>query len=284
MKAPALVAVAEPVPRAGGIVWWRLSGDVILDELRAEWSARGLPETALPTPPGPAAALTRAMAEHRGRHVLARPLGNRGEGHALVYERLTAETMDLEFSTGLKVRLDPVGRPRFEPTDHPLVTEIKAAYNRHLELLSPADVGTWLVKLVRRVDGIPLRDTGGVYFVPYTRVPEWTAMVTAIHAASAHRINDLPALRAEDAVSSILDALTAEAEGVAAELEEDLASELTAKKAGNRVTRCEQTEAKVARYEALLGIKADALRTRLEGLRAQLAVAAIQEDSDLAGA
>lgn len=279
MSQPALVAVAEHIPQAGAIVWWRLSGDIMLDELRAEWSARGLPEGLLPTPPGPQAALTRAVAEHRSRHTLARPLGNRGEGHALVNEKLR-EGDELEYSTGVKVRLDPVGRPKFDPPDHPLADDIRRGYAKHLDQLSTDDVGGWLVRLVLRVDGIRLKDTGGVYFVPHTRLAEWKSMVQAIHATSAHRVNEVPALRAEDAVASILDALSAEAEQVAAELERDLASDLTAKKADNRVRRCERAEAKVARYEALLGVKAESLRERLEGLRAQLAVVALSEEGD----
>lgn len=278
MNAPSLVAVAEHVPCAGGIVWWRLSGDVMLDELRAEWTARGLPDGLLPTPPGPQAALTRAVAAHRSKRTLARPLANRA-GHALVHERLSVDD-DLEYSTGLRVKLDGLGRPAFEPTTHPLVPDIRRSYERHLDTLSTHDIGAWLVRLVLHVDGIRLKDTGGVYFVPYQRVAEWGAMTQAIHATSAHRVNEVPALRAEDAVNSILDALSAEASTVADALESELASGLTPRVAGNRVRRCELTVAKVSRYETLLGAKADDLHARLEALRAQLCVAAITEDGD----
>jgi hypothetical protein len=269
--APALVAVPEHVPQAGAIIWWRLSGDVTIEEVRAEWSARGLPEGLLPTPPGPQAALTRAVNEHRTQHTLARPLGNRS-GRALVHERVVSD--ELDYQTGVKVTLDALGRPRFDPAVHPLVDPISRSYAKHLDQLSTHDVGAWLVKLVVACDGIRLKDTGGVYFVPHVRLAAWRTMVQAIHATSAHRVNEVPALRAEDAVASILDALTAEAEAVAAELEQDLLEDLSAKKAGNRVARCEQTEAKVARYEALLGVKAAGLHERLDGLRAQLAVVA----------
>lgn len=275
------VAVDENVPRAGVIVWWRLSGDVYDEELRAEWEARELDPKLLPSPPGKPTALSRAMADQataRGAdRVLARPMADRGS-KALVVEHASGE--ELAYHVALRATVNGSGDPTFEPADHQAIPEILTSYARHLAALTADDVGGWLVKLVAYCDGVRLRDTGGVYFMPEARREEWRRMVTAIHAASGHRINGIPALRAEDAVASILDAISEEARRIAADMQTEIDEGLTKRKARNRIERCEQTEAKIARYEALLGVKVEGLRERLEGLRAALAVAALDEAGD----
>lgn len=274
-----LVAVDEHVPRAGAIVWWRLSGDVYDEELRAEWNARGLEEKLLPSSPGKPTALARAMGEQataRGSdRVLARPMADRG-AKALVVEH--ASDGDLAYHVALRATVNGADDPTFDPPDHAAIPEIMRAYHRNLGALTADDVGTWLVAYC---DGVRLRDTGGVYFVPEGRREEWGRMVTAIHAASAHRVNGVPALRAEDAVASILDALSEESQKIAADLNAEIGEGgMTKRKARKRIERCEDAEAKLARYEVLLGVKADGLRGKLEELRAALAVVMLQEDAD----
>lgn len=281
------VAVDEHVPRAGMIVWWRLSGDCYDEELRAEWDARGLSEKLLPSPPGKSTALSRAMIDQataRGAdRVLARPMADRGS-KALVIEHAGAMTPggrdDLTYRVALRASVNG-SDPVFDPADHEAIPEILRCYARHLAALTADDVGGWLVKLVAYCDGVRLRDTGGVYFVPESRREEWRSMVTAIHAASGHRINGIPALRAEDAVASILDAISEEAKKIA----EDMAAELsegsvTKRKAHKRIERWEEAEAKITRYEELLGVKAEGLREKLEGVRAGLAAVLLDGSED----
>jgi hypothetical protein len=255
---------------AGVIVWWRLSGDASLEELTAEWEAAGLPAEELPSATGPAAALTRALGEHRGKRSLVRPL-DADDGKALVEERANGE--DLTYDVALRAKVDGLGRLVIDPPDHAYAKRLRAAYELHLARV--ADVGGWLVRRVRALDGVALRDTGGIYYLPPSSVPTWEKIATCLHLSSGHRVNGVPAMRTDDAVASILDALTVEATAAAEEMEAELREGLTPKKADHRVVRCAEVEAKVARYEALLGSKTDALVERLENLRASLAAVAL---------
>lgn len=281
------VAVDEHVPRAGAIVWWRLSGDVYEEELRAEWTARGLNEKLLPSPPGKSTALSRAMMDQATAHgadrILARPMAERGS-KALVVEHVEASTPggqdDLTYRVALRATVNGQD-PKFEPSDHASIPEILRCYHRHLSALTADDVGGWLVKLVAYCDGVRLRDTGGVYFVPESRREEWRSIATAIHATSGHRINGIPALRAEDAVASILDAISEEAKRIAEDMQVELAEgTVTPRKARKRIERWENAEAKITRYEELLGVKAEGLREKLEGVRAGLAAVLLDGAED----
>lgn len=278
MNGPSLIAVTEHVPRAGAIVWWRLSGSTSFEHLEAVFARHGQSVDLLPATCGPSTALTRAMADHGSKRKLVRPLADKGR--AIVAE--SAHEADLDYTIQVRARLDDQDYPVFDPPDHPLVPEIRQRFRDHLGLVSADDAGTWLVKVVTRLGGVRLRDTGGVYFIPYDVVPRWEALVAAVHEATGHRINGVPALRTEDAVGSILDALQQEAEKAAAEMEAELEQgELSPRMAGHRQRRTETIEAKVTRYEGLLGQSVEGLRERLERLRGVLAAQAMMEMEDL---
>lgn len=277
MNTSGYIAMTEQIAAAGKIIWWRLSGTLNIRKLRPAWAAAGLDEKLLPDPPAPSTALRRAaQGQAKGRR-LVRPLEQR-KGYALVDER--AEGDDLDYDVECRVKLDAVCRLVVEPADHPLVPVLREAYNRHLDECEPADIGSWLVYLVGKVDGVPLRDTGGVYFIPSSRVAEWDRMTAAVRAASQHVVLGVPAMHSDQAVASILDAIEVEAGEEARKMEVELTEGKigeTARK--NRISRCEAVEAKVARYEELLGCKLTKLTARLEELRADLCVATLQGTS-----
>lgn len=93
----------------------------------------------LPTPPTPATALRRAVAELKEDRRLVRPLRQSGgaTGWAIVHERQDGQ--DLAHSVELRVQLDNVGRPQCTPADHTDAARIKRAYATYLESLEAAD-------------------------------------------------------------------------------------------------------------------------------------------------
>lgn len=274
---------------AGCIVWWRLSGTIDAEVLRTEWLAKGLDHNELPDNPGPVTALRRACRTQCKDRVLVRPLG-RGEGFAIVNEAVKREDKDtpLDHEIIALVTVNDVGRidvrsPRKAPTEAEakaidrIRTEIRHSYDHHLETLSSKDISVWLVNLMPRLDAVSLRDKGGVYFIPSHNVPRIEAAVSALRAVSEHRVHRVPAMRSEDAVDAILDAVDAEASSEAEGMEKELAAASLGKRGfETRIERCDDTERKVARYEELLGRKLDTLRDRLVALRANLTVAMVK--------
>jgi hypothetical protein len=270
-------ALDESTNAAGALVYWRLEGEVDPKELGLHWKLAGLDPDLLPSTPAPSTALARTMRERAEHRKLVRPLEERGS-HALVREVVSG--IDLSYDVALRVKLDVAGRVVIEPEDHPLGPKIRASYDHHLEVCAADDIGGWLVGLVAEVDGVAMRERGGIYFVPPTKLPLWQAMTAALRKVSNHRMFELPAVTAGSAVEAILDAISQEAEADATKMEAELLSdELGGRALASRVSKTEALEAKVTRYESLLGTKLDVLRDRLEALRANLTVAILKSQS-----
>lgn len=281
MNSGASIMATEALPMAGALVYWRLEGSLDPQELEVLWAKAELPAGLLPAPPAPSTALQRAMKGLTSKRTLVRPLDGRG-ALALVAER--ADKDDLEHHVTLKVRLDAANRPIFEPAEHKLAPMIREEYDRQLDLCSAQDIGTWLCVVVRKFDGVGLREGGGFYYIPADQLARWDAAVAAIRRISAHQLFQIPAMRSDEAVAAILDALEQEATTEAKRMEDELASATLGGRAlTGRVSHCEAVEAKIGRYEALLGGSLETLRARLETLRGALAVAAIQADTSDVG-
>jgi len=281
-----VIAVDAHVPTAGAIVWWRLSGTVDYAALEAAWQAAGLDEKDLPSACTAATALRRAAHDLKEKRRLVRPLG-RGNGFAIVREKVTNAQAELDYEVLCKVTLDGVERLKVEAVNgtdevvERIEKEIRASYDQHLSALESEDFSSWLVRLMPKLDAVGLRDSGGVYFVPHSSVERLGDVAKVLREVSGHIVNRVPAMRSDDAVDAILDAIAQEAEQEAARMEADIeAAKLGSRGFENRIANCDAVESKVTRYEALLGRQLDALRERLVALRANLTVAMVKADSE----
>ena len=95
--------VVNDVSTAGGIIWWRLSGDTDLAALKESWLAAGLDEGLLPEAPTPTSAMARAVGELGTKRRLIRSLGV-GQGWAVVDETPNADAT-LSYETAATVTL-----------------------------------------------------------------------------------------------------------------------------------------------------------------------------------
>lgn len=124
---------------------------------------------------------------------------------------------------------------------------------------------------------VALREGGGIYFVPPSRVAEWEQMVAVIQSISAHRIYKAEAMRTEDIVDAALAGIADEAAQAAKKLDADLAKDgdkaLGARALKTRAATCEQVIEKITRYEGMLDVKLDDIRQRMEALRGSVAAA-----------
>ncbi len=284
-----VVTVDEHVPSAGAIVWWRLSGRVDYATLEAAWVAEGLDPKLLPTPCSATTALRRAAHDLKEKRRLVRPLG-KGNGFAVVREQVTNEHAELKHEVLCKVTLDGVERLKVETVNASdeasakMAKEVQAAYEQHMTALETEDISSWLVRLMPKLDAVGLRDSGGVYFIPHTAMARMSDVVGVLRKVSGHVVNRVPAMRTDDTVEAILDALNQEAEDEARRMEEDIeAAKLGARGFENRIARTDEVESKVSRYELMLGRKLDAMRARLELLRANLTVAMMKADTNAGG-
>ncbi len=274
------IAVTEHIDRAGTIIMWTMRDETHLSFLAQHWAGAGLDPDLLPSMPSAATALRRAVGELRESGRTVQPFG-RGNGLAVVRVKTVMEggEEELEFETLCKAKLDKVERLVVKGNPK-LCLEIEEMFEHYQETLETIDLSSWLIKLIEgRLDGVAMRESGGVYFVPSTKLAELDAIVDALKAATQHSFYRFPCLRSEDAVQAIIDSIAAQAE---AELRL-MQKEMTEEKCGalgwkNRVAKVGVIEDKVARYEGLLSLDLDKIRERLDEVRAELTVAIIKAE------
>lgn len=263
--------VTDAIPGStGSVIYWRLSGEVEVAELARKWAELDLDADLLPGRPSPAVALRRAMGAQKEKHLLVR--GVKG-AHFLVRERVGAD--DPEYAPELRVSLNAGGLPAFDKPEHPACAAIRAAFADCLDRLSDTDVSCWLVKMARHLDAVPLRDSGGVYFVPAHRVAEMMKVREALSRASYCRVHALPAARSEEVVAAVIDAVTTSVEAEAKAIEEELSTPMGERALETRKERLATEYERVARYEALLGVKLVSLRASVELVEEQVCRAAL---------
>lgn len=266
-----VIAVPElPQDAAGAIAFWRLTGAISHAKLMGMWLDDGLDERLLPELPSPTVALHRAMEQLQERRRLIRPLG-RGAGWAVVQEQPKGDD-DLGYNLTVRAKLDAVGHLVIEPEDSPLKGQIVEQFNYQMGTLTQSDVSSWLCTLVNKLSAVPLRETGGVYFIPRGQVAVWKRMAAVLEGASGCVVHEIPALQSADAVAAILDALAHESAGMAKTMKEDI-QKLGERGLKARMTECEAYEVKIEMYEKLLGQHQQALHDRLQSLKAAIATA-----------
>lgn len=292
MSASKFVAVSDlGSSHAGAIVWWRLAGALRADDLAWSWAQAALPEKWLPGATTPRAALGIAVREITGPRRLARQLPD-GSGYAIVdecpnpnvgVEPFIYETIGMVWhdeAGALRISSDPFFASEAPGSARAI---LESSYAGALASIAQGGVGGWLAKLVGKLHGVPLRDTGGVYFVPRAHVETLSAIAGALRAASAHVVHTVPALRSEEAVAAILAAVQDDASSAALALEEKIAAgELGARGLRTVQAHVAELREKVSTYEALLGVSLEAMRARLADLDASSTLAIIAAESEAA--
>lgn len=275
-----IIAVTDQVPNAGAVVWWRLSGTVDHAELCETWRAANLPETLVPRQVAPSTALARAVEELREKHRLVRTLPK--GGHAVVDELYVNGEPSYNVVATIKLTDGDTGvpSPTIEgPRAEELASQVRAAFFNHYASLATVDISVWLATVVRHLRAVSLRDKGGIYFVPTGVVAEWHKVVQVLREVSTHFLAEIPAMRSEEAVSAILDAVQREADGEISAMSSELAAGALKKRAlENRTDRCVALDDKISAYEALLGRHLDTLRERVEEVRARMTAAILELD------
>lgn len=276
-----IIAVTENIEEAGAVLYWSLSGGLDADKFEAAWIAGGLDANLLPETPTPETALRRALNEQKQHRRLVRPIKG---GWAVVDE--TDGAQGLEYRTRLTAHLNKIGHLRIDDpddTDAEIIgADIATAYRRHQDMLTQNDISTWLVNMARKCQAVALRDRGGIYFIPHEALEHWRAMTGTLTDVSDHTCFEIPALKTEQAVDAILDAITREAEAVAADMEKELMEgDLKQRALQTRSRKCEEVMAKLNSYEKLLGKSLSTISDRVDTIQADLAAATLAQMAEL---
>lgn len=271
-----LIAVSQSSDVTGGVIYWQLTGEVSRADLVAAFVANGLDEDDAPALATPEVALGRAVKELQGRSVLIRKL--KVGGWAVVCEsevngELQHQQIVRVFLQGEKDNetIQHVAAPGCEQQAAIEVARIVAEYDKVRAALSVVDLSSWLVKTANKLDGVPLRDRGGIYFIPRANIETLRKVKASLAAAkSGCIVHEIPAMHSSEAITAIYDAVGRDASVFISDIEAELNAGIGSRAAKNRVTEVEAFLKKVRNYEGLLGQKFTATAETLAKLVVRL--------------
>jgi hypothetical protein len=251
-----LIAVAMPSELTGAIAYWELSGDVEYAQLSTQAAAL-LPSNMHPARTSDEVAFTLAVKELAARNVLLRkdPKG----GWALV----------VEYSEAGKLKYNVRGRFILQNGEVKLVdiaegadlikldntlAHVRGQYEHNKLHMNANAISVWLVKTIGvRLGGVPLRDRGGVYFVPRGQIETFHKVKEVLGACSSHTLHEIPAMRSGDTIKAILAAVSGEVTQWIKDAEDEMSKGIGQRAARNRAEEGRELVKKVKSYETLLG-------------------------------
>ena len=226
----------------GSVIFWRLSGNM---------PASGLPE--IEAPRG-MVALRRAL-EGLYPNDRVEPCRSSTERALVVMRRE---------DTGGKVAYREVDRVWFE-LGKP--TKFQAEYDTACDTLIATDVMTYITAFAGKLGALPLRDRGGVYFLPESAVASWRELGARLRGCSAHQLYDITANSGPESVRAVLDSLMHE---VRARIEETRAEDIGRRGVKNRLDALDSWREEVRAFESTLGMSLVDLRREIDDFGAEL--------------
>ena len=272
---------------AGAIVYWRLSGEVDGSTFNDALTAEGLEEEHIALT-SPRKALRRAMKDHAHNDLFLRT--HKGGLFLVRQEGETAS--DVDFNVKVKAHLTLAGSiPKLtvydsegEPTAEE--SEIKDTINdrfwHHVDHVTATDISSWLISQAAECDAVSLRDTGGVYFIPRHTLDAWRDRVGVVHSSTSCRVEQIPSLNSEDAVSAVLASIVDECNAFTDQLQADIESDDLGERAlTGRADKAKRMIDKLGRYEGLLGNKLDDIREQMFEQQANAVSAALAAGAEV---
>lgn len=272
-----IVTVTEDLAgHAGVMCWWELTGETAVQPLRTAWLDAKLPILHGPPDPSKAVALSRAAKEVAARYggwiakqakngdwiIIA---ANEGDAHNL--EDVTAEPK-------ARCYIDDMQNDALvvKTKDKALYQDIVAAYDLTRSALSTGEIGGWIVGLHKKMlNGLGLRTSGGIYFVPRGERPQWAKMWEIIQANSNHRVRAVDAMTSTETVGLVSSALQEEVDAALTEMDEAMEQDdVTARKLRGRAEACEKLLARVRGYDDILGEAAKAMKQQIKAMKVAL--------------
>lgn len=297
----------ETLPLVGYTVFWRLSGVRIQhDDLKQELEQAGF-EAHTPNPPTARKSLRRALETWLASRQAVKPTNsknntkkrdlirviNKRDSEEMVFV-IVAEQVDfcalgLEYGTDLRVKLNKKTKDitvtttatgTINPTAQAsqIAQALDPYWQEYRDLLLAGDLSRMMRDIITSIDGIALREHGGLYFVPITQQTELDNLRELISNISDKSfVAALPVINAQDAKQQLSQAIHHSMMDELSTMETDLQRFLKfeEEKAGSvkkqtiiqRLGTYQTVQAKALAYNSLLGLQQNAIEKRLNQLR-----------------
>lgn len=250
----------------GGLVFWSISEWTDLGKLKEGLEAAGF-DKYVPSPRPESAALKDALEE-----VFAGPgweISRLKNSNAFEVVRLEKQPYPNPNQRTVEM-LTQIGADRsieFSKLDS-TADAVVDSFNRHVGLVRAGSVTASLVSIMGALGGTPLRQRGGVYWLPPHRLDEWRRAAMAVESAGVGRPNAcylITHMMDGDAIRAVRDAIMAEVEAEARRINTDIDSgELGQRALERRQFEAEELRNKVILYEEMLGIGLTSLRQTID--------------------
>ena len=287
MKTSLQLIAVDDADYAGLIVWWRLYGKVSDEDMRSIVP----PGLTRPELPSPSTALRRAAFSQQSKDLLVRPL--KKGGFAFVRETTNADgilqhetesTVEIKYGYGgLAFNTISNGGESYEykgVVKDEFYEKVDEDFNANLTSFDPMDISKWLVDVLEDLTGVPLRNRGGVYFIPADKTEIWLKLVKDLQSVSNHTFYSVPAMKTQEAVEAILDSLQRNAEQEISKVESEL-EHLGTRALTTRKNIIVNLEKNLSHYEALLGSSLPGLQTKLQSAKALIAQEILSKAEDV---
>jgi hypothetical protein len=256
---------------SGGVVFWSLGGATNFDTLLAKWTALGHEKSA-PDRISPLDATKAALADLYGNRDQEINRAKRRAGY-VVHRRKAGLLDDTDFDERVKVYVDPgptpgtyrmtVGGPDADEA------RIRTAVDAQLGILPPSKVTAGLVAIVRSYGGVPLRETGGIYWIPEHNMAAWEQVARATEqSGSGNQIYAARTVLDDEGKRAVLAAIRSDINAAVEKMtQEVMEGGMTSERAlKHRREQIQQMESRVAEYESALGIALDDIRAGLDSI------------------
>lgn len=260
----------------GFLVWWSLSSCQIPREVMADWARLHHFERCLPEA-GPVALLRRAEHLVAAGHpeVLFRPLkaGGRNEATHSVLERAADGDARIDYTQRATISVDKSGSLSSDAPGNEWVTQVLWRYQQLRAVADTHDVSELVVRSVRELSGVPMRETGGVYFVDARHTKSVAALrdfVNALGGSSMSVFKVRDADEREQVSGAARSSLTQRVRALQADLEAFLAGDVKERGVASRVAKFNELRAEVEFYGDMLRDVAGDLTAQIDAAKEQM--------------
>jgi len=268
-------AVGRGDEHLGDMVWWtireaRIARALLLDT----WKQEGLPEALLPEEPSPEKALGTAVREGRVGRLDYQILKSLETPERVSYAILRKQPDgDGNLGTVQEARLD-LDRVagKLQSGLHPVAQAVMTAWNELCTTHTSDDLRGVLVKAVDAFQGVKLRPTGGIYWIPAVHAGKLRAVERAVKQISTgSQLTLIAVTRMNGNATNLAGAAQGALEGELAALKAEIEAWATAPPSristlASRVEAFQALRDKADLYRGILSVEVSALDAGLDTL------------------